>query len=47
MNYKAAVIRALKKGIAVSGAAARLLIGIGSAAILIVGAFKKRKSKRT
>jgi sulfite exporter TauE/SafE len=47
MNYKTAVMKALKRGIAISGAAARLLIGLGSVAMLVVGAFKRKKSKRT
>jgi hypothetical protein len=48
MNYKSAGMKVLKKGVAISGAAARFLIGISSAAILLVGAFgfRKKKNKR-
>jgi hypothetical protein len=48
MNDKSTGMRMLEKGAAISGAVARFLIGIGSAAILLVGAlrFKKKKNKR-
>ena len=46
MKYRTAGMKGLRRGIAFSGAAARFLIGIGSAAILLIGVLRKRKNKR-
>jgi hypothetical protein len=46
MNDKSTGMRLLEKGAKISGAAARFLIGIGSAAILLVGALRLRKKKK-
>jgi hypothetical protein len=45
MNSRSAGMSILKKGLAISGVVARLLIGIGSAAILLVSALSFRKKK--
>jgi hypothetical protein len=42
MKNRTAGMKALTKGIALLGAVARFLIGIGSAAILLIGVLKKR-----
>lgn len=46
MNDKSTRMRLLEKGVAISGVATRFLIGIGSAAILLVGALRFRKKKK-
>jgi hypothetical protein len=43
MSFLERSIKIIKKGIIASGAAARLLIGAGAAAVLITGLVKKKK----